>query len=219
MCRALGPLGPLACGLRGLRLGRQAFRARSALVPIGAGLYGPAGLQATVYAKGPPTVASLAFDSQGRLWLAAAGLEAHARGDGVYMIARPGGPAVKVVSGLEDPLGLAWFEGRLYVASTGRVDSFGAFNGRRFTEHTRIIDGPVAGGENNLLLMTPTGRFLMGVTATCDHCTPSSGWSGSIVLLPSRRQRSAPLRHAHPRAFRACLLPRYERSVRDHEPA
>ena len=153
----------------------------SALVPIGVGLQGPAGLQATVYAKGPATVASLAFDPQGRLWLAAAGLEAHARADGVYMIARPGGPAVKVISGLEDPLGLAWFQNRLYVASTGRVDAFAAFDGRRFTEHTKIIDGPVAGGENNLLLIAPDGRLLMGVTATCDHCTPSSPWSGSIV--------------------------------------
>jgi len=154
-------------------------------VPIGAGLKGPEGLKATVYAKGPATVASLAFDPQGRLWLAAAALEAHARGDGVYMISRPGGPAVKVVSGLEDPLGLAWFKGRLYVASTGRVDVFGAFDGTRFTKRTRLIDGPVAAGENNLLVMAPDGHFLMGVTATCDHCTPGSKWSGSIVsFLP-----------------------------------
>jgi glucose/arabinose dehydrogenase len=153
----------------------------SALVPIGAGLHGPAGLQATVYAKGPVTVASMVFDPQGRLWLAAAGLEAHASADGVYLLAHPGGQAIKVISGLEDPLGLAWFDKRLYVASTGRVDAYGAFNGRRFTEHTRIIDGPVAGGENNLLAMAPNGRFLMGVTATCDHCTPKSRWSGSIV--------------------------------------
>jgi glucose/arabinose dehydrogenase len=152
----------------------------SAAVAIGAGLEGPAGLQATVYAQGPPTTAAFAFDGRGRLWLTAAGLEAHTH-DGVYVIATPGARASKVVSGLRDPLGLAWYADRLYVASIGRVDAFGAFNGRRFTEHSRILSGPVADGENNLLVMAPDGRFVMGVTATCDHCTPASKWSGSIV--------------------------------------
>lgn len=147
---------------------------------IGAGLNGPAGLRASVYAKGPPTTAAFAFDAQGRLWLTAAGLEAHTH-DGVYVIAKQGAKPVEVVSGLDDPLGLAWYGGRLYVASVGRVDAYGGFDGQHFTHHSRILDGPVAGGENNLLVMGPNGRFLMGITATCDHCTPSSRYSGSIV--------------------------------------
>jgi glucose/arabinose dehydrogenase len=152
----------------------------TSLVSIGAGLHGPAGLRASVYAKGPPTTAAFAFDAQGRLWLTAAGLEAH-RHDGVYVIAKQGARPIEVVSGLDDPLGLAWYGGRLYVASVGRVDAYGGFDGQHFTQHRRILDGPVAGGENNLLVMSPDGRFLMGVTATCDHCTPSSRYSGSIV--------------------------------------
>jgi glucose/arabinose dehydrogenase len=150
------------------------------LVAIGAGLQGPSGLRATVYAKGPATTAAFAFDPQGRLWLSAAGLTSHAQ-DGVYLVAYPGATAVRVVSGLNDPLGLAWYEGKLYVASVGRVDAFGGFNGKRFTQHRQILNGPVAGGENNLLVMAPDGRFLMGVTASCDHCLPRSIWSGSIV--------------------------------------
>jgi glucose/arabinose dehydrogenase len=153
---------------------------RSALVAIGAGLKGPAGLKATVYGNGPATLAAAMFDRQGRLWLTAAGLETHTQ-DGVYVIAKPGGRAIKVVSGLSDPLGLASYRGRLYVSSIGRVDAYGGFNGSRFTEHSRILDGPVAGGENNGLLLAPDGRFLMGITASCDHCAPRSRWSGSIV--------------------------------------
>jgi len=149
-------------------------------VAIGAGLHGPAGLHATVYAQGPVTTAAFAFDPQGRLWLTAAGLEGHAH-DGVYMISKPGARALRVVSGLDDPLGLAWYEGRLYIASVGRVDAFSGFDGRQFAQHSRILNGPAAGGENNLLVMAPDGRFVMGVTATCDHCTPTSKWSGSIV--------------------------------------
>jgi glucose/arabinose dehydrogenase len=150
------------------------------LVPIGAGLNGPPGLRATIYAQGPPTLATFAFDPQGRLWLAAAGLETHTE-DGVYVLAAPGGPVRKVVSGLNDPLGLDWYDGKLYVASVGRVDAYWDFNGSRFAGHRTILRGPLAGAENNLLVMAPDGRFLMGVSATCDHCIPTSKWDGSIV--------------------------------------
>ena len=152
---------------------------------IGAGLKGPAGFKATIYANGPHAIAAVTFDRQGRLWLTAAGLGAHTD-DGVYVVPKPGARAVMVVSGLEDPLGIAWHEGKLYVASVGRVDAFDGFNGRRFTQRTKILSGPVAGGENNLLVMAPNGRFVMGISATCDHCAPTSKWSGSIVsFLPN----------------------------------
>jgi glucose/arabinose dehydrogenase len=176
-CLALAGCGAAA---HSARTSSAQSGASSALVAIGAGLKGPAGLRASVYAKGPPTTAAFAFDAHGRLWLTAAGLESHTE-DGVYLIARPGARALKVVSGLDDPLGLAWYRGRLYVASVGRVDAFGGFDGRRFTEHTTILEGPAAGAENNLLVMAPDGRFVMGVTATCDHCSPTSRFAGSIV--------------------------------------
>ncbi len=152
----------------------------SQLAALGAGLYGPPGLRATVYAQGPPTLAAFAFDLAGRLWLTAAGLETHTQ-DGVYVIAKAGAPAQKVIAGLDNPLGLHWYGGKLYVASVGRVDAYWGFNGSRFTAHRKILDGPLAEGENNLLVMAPDGRFLMGVSATCDHCVPTSKWDGSIV--------------------------------------
>jgi glucose/arabinose dehydrogenase len=155
-------------------------RAQTGLVPIGAGLYGPAGLKATVYATGPPTAAAFAFDPAGRLWLTAAGLEAHTH-DGVYLVAKAGAQAQRIVSGLNNPLGLDWYAGKLYVASVGRVDAYWGFDGSRFTHHKTILKGPEAGGENNLLVMAPDGRFVMGVSATCDSCTPTSKWDGAIV--------------------------------------
>jgi glucose/arabinose dehydrogenase len=167
------------CGSSGAP-GPRTRSSAGALVPIGAGLEGPAGLRVSVYAKGPPTLAAFAFDAKGRLWLTAAGLEAHAH-DGVYMIAKAGAPPVKVISHLDDPLGIVWYDGQLYVASVGRVDVFSGLRGTRFTKRRRIVEGPVAKGENNLLVMAPDGRFLMGVTATCDHCTPRSKFSGSVV--------------------------------------
>jgi glucose/arabinose dehydrogenase len=149
-------------------------------VAIGAGIKGPSGLHAEVYARGLPTVAALTFDPQGRLWAAAAGLGGHSR-DGVYEIARRGARPVRVIGGLDDPLGLVWHQGRLYVSSVGRVTVYSRFTGRRFANHETIIRGPVIRGENNGLALAPDGRFVLGITATCDHCRPRSKWSGSIV--------------------------------------
>jgi glucose/arabinose dehydrogenase len=171
-------LGLPGCGSAGTPARKKL--APSQLVAIGSGLMGPPGLSATVYGQGPPTTAAFAFDKDGRLWLTAAGLEAHVH-DGVYVIAKGGGPAREVVANLNDPLGLDWYAGKLYVASVGRVDAFWGFNGTRFTQHRKILNGPVAEGENNLLVMAPDGRFVMGISATCDHCAPKSKWSGSIV--------------------------------------
>lgn len=179
-CGALARLLPIALlGAAGCGSGSAASRT-AALGPIGAGLRGPAGLVASIYGRGPATTAAFAFDPQGRLWLTAAGLETH-RADGVYVIVRPGAPARRVLAGLDDPLGLAWYRDRLYVASVGRVDAYAAFDGVRFGEHWRILSGPAAGAENNLLVMAPDGRFVMGVSATCDRCVPASRFAGSLV--------------------------------------
>ena len=157
-----------------------AHSSTASLVSIGAGLKGPAGLRATVYAQGPPTVAAFALDSQGRLWMTAAGLGKYTH-DGVYMVPSAGAKTVKIVSGLKNPLGIVWHEKKLYVASLGRVDVFSGFRGTSFAKREEIVNGPVANAENNLLAVAPSGRIQMGVTATCDHCTPQSIFSGSIV--------------------------------------
>ena len=102
--------------------------------------------------------------------------------DGVYVIAKAGAPAMKVVSGLKNPLGVLWHDGKLYVASLGRVDEFSDLP-QHFTHHQKIVNGPVAKGENNLLAVAPDGHLVMGVTATCDHCTPSSSFSGLDRLV------------------------------------
>ena len=167
-------LGLAGCG-SGARRGSG-----SALVSIGAGLRGPTGTRATVYASGVPNAGAFAFDSRGRLWVAAAGLANHAH-DGVYVVARAGARPVKVISGLKDPLGLAWLHGTLYVASIGRVDAYTGFDGTRFARHRLVLDGPAHGAENNNLVVSPDGRLVMGITATCDHCSSDVRWSGAIV--------------------------------------
>jgi glucose/arabinose dehydrogenase len=179
--RNLIPGAPLIAVLLLAGCGSSHPRASSGgLIPIGAGINGPPGLRATVYARGLPAVAVFAFDSQGRLWAAAAGLRGHSH-DGVYLIAHPGARPRRIVSGLDDPLGLLWHGARLYVSSLGRVSAYTGFTGSSFTRRSTIIRGPVRHGENNALVLAPDGRLAMGITATCDHCTPRSEWSGAIV--------------------------------------
>jgi glucose/arabinose dehydrogenase len=150
------------------------------LQPIGAGLRGTPGLQATVYARGLPNVSAFAFDRTGRLWATTAG-NSDRTGDGVFVVARAGTKPLNVVSGLTTPLGLAWYRDRLYVASLGRVDAFSGFDGSRFANRQMILRGPAVRGENNNLVVSPDGRLLMGISAPCDHCTPASKWFASIV--------------------------------------
>ena len=151
----------------------------SGLVPIGAGLRGPDGWRASVFATGVKHASGFAFDREGRLWVTTSAAADH-RSDGVYVVARAGAQPVKVAH-VDGPLGLTWYRGRLYVASIGRVTAFGGLRGGRFTTRRTILRGPVAGASNNAIVATSDGRLLMSVSTTCDHCVPRSTWAAAIV--------------------------------------
>src|SRR5689334_16232071 len=70
---------------------------------IGAGVSGPDDLRASVYATGLEHAAAFALDARGRLWVATAGYDDNAH-DGLYLVSKPGGEPVEVVSGLRTPL-------------------------------------------------------------------------------------------------------------------
>ena len=151
-----------------------------ALVAIGAGLHGPAGLHATVYADGLKLMSAFAFDARGRLWVTTSGANSHAT-DGLYVVSRAGASPVRIAARFRGPLGLVWIRGRLYVASLGRVEALAGLAGDHFASRTTILVGPPGGGENNNLVESPAGKLVLGVSASCDHCVPASKWSGSIV--------------------------------------
>jgi glucose/arabinose dehydrogenase len=147
---------------------------------IGSGLSGPRGYRATVYASGLRHVSALTYDGNGRLWATTSGSGSHV-GDGIWLVEHAGTAARKVVGGLTAPLGLVWVGDRLIVSSLGRVTAFSDFDGVRFGQRRVILRGPVAGGENNNVVLGPKGLLLMGVSASCDHCVPASRYSAAIV--------------------------------------
>jgi glucose/arabinose dehydrogenase len=133
-----------------------------------------------VYATGLTNLSAMTLDSQGRLWVTTSAAADHAR-DGVYVVERRGARPVKVISGLSGPLGLAWSGNELFVASMGRVDAFGGLQDGRFTTRRTVLKEPRGHGWNDNLVRAPDGRLVMSISANCDHCTPRSKWSGSIV--------------------------------------
>jgi glucose/arabinose dehydrogenase len=132
------------------------------------------------YARGPAHTTAFAFDAHGRLWVTTSGATTHA-GDGVYVVERRGATPVKVVSGIRGPLGLVWVGNSLYVSALDGVTKFSGLANGRFARRRLIMRGPVAGAENNNLVLAPNGRLVMGVSATCDHCSTSPRYAGAIV--------------------------------------
>ena len=152
------------------------------LTAIGAGLQGPSGLHASVYAQGLTHASGFAYDDQGRLWVATAAAQDDGT-DGVNVVAAPGAAPVRVISDVHTPLGLLWLGGSLYVASAGRVDVESGFDGTRFTSSRTIVTLPAGTGEVNGLALLADGRLAMGISAPCDHCVPTLPYSASVVTF------------------------------------
>ena len=155
--------------------------AATSTVSIGAGLRGPQGLRATVYAKKLKKVSALAVDAQSRVWAATA--EATDKGtDAVYLVTDAGATPLKVVTDVHTPLGLLWVGDTLYVSEATGVVAFSGFDGTTFATRTTALDGT---GEVNGIAQGGDGRLYVGVSAPCDDCTPTAAWSASVIsFLP-----------------------------------
>jgi glucose/arabinose dehydrogenase len=161
-----------------------ASAAASGLSAIGSALQGPPDLAATVYATGLANVSAFAFDGDGRLWAATAAYTDEGA-DAVYLIASPGAQPVKVIAGQHTPLGLVWSDDTLYVASSGRVDAYSGLAGDAFVNHTTVLTLPAGVGEVNGLVLSPDGRLVLGVSAPCDLCTPTTQDAAAVIsFLP-----------------------------------
>ena len=163
----------LACAVAG------SASARTGLVSIGSGLRGPNGLRATVFATGLQHLSALAVDSEGRVWATTSAATDHSD-DGIYVIPRAHAKPV-LVAHVAEPLGLTWIGNSLYVAARGKVYAYSKLAGDRFARRTLILDGPDTKAANDTIVELPSGRLLLSVSATCDHCAQSSPYSAAIV--------------------------------------
>ena len=150
------------------------------LVDIGAGLQGPAGLTAGVYATGLANVSALALDGLGRLWIATAAFE-DAGSDAVYLVPSAGATPISVIADLHTPLGLLWIDDELYVSSKERVEAFGGFDGSAFAGRRTVVTLPAGVGENNGLALSPDGRIVLGISSPTNATEPTSRYSAAVV--------------------------------------
>ena len=180
-CTLLLALVVAACGA-----GAAAVPAPTAtLTDIGAGLQGPAGLAATTYATGLGHVSAFSFDAGGRLWAATAGYDDDGT-DAVYLVASAGAAPTRVIADLHTPLGLAlgWRHAVRRVRGSGRGLLGVRWHGVREPPH-----GPgaarTASARSTASSSRPDGRFVLGVSAPCDACTPTSPYAAAVVsFLP-----------------------------------
>ena len=158
--------------------------AATSLVSIGAGLRGPSGLNATVYAKGLKHASAFATDAQGRLWVATAAASDKGN-DAVYLVTAAGATPQKVVTDVHTPLGLVWVGDTLYVSEKDGVLALSGFDGTSFTTRTTVVSFPDGTGEVNGIAFGADGRLYVGISAACNSCTPSDEYSATVVsFLP-----------------------------------
>ena len=131
-------------------------------------------------ATGLPNVAALAVDAEGRLWASTAAFSDDGA-DGVFLV--DDGDVTAVIAGLHTPLGLAWSDERLYVASSTGVEAYAGFDGRQFASHTTVLDLPDGVGEVNGLAVAPDGSLALGISAPCDACDPDEPLAGSVIAF------------------------------------
>ena len=152
----------------------------SASGSIGAGLTGPSGLSAKVYARGLKHVSALATDAQGRVWAATAAAS-DAGKDAIYLLGAAGASPQKIVTDVHTPLGLLWIGDTLYVSQTDGVLALTGFDGTSFASRTTIVSLPDGTGEVNGIAAGSDGRLYVGISAPCDSCTPTGTYSASVV--------------------------------------
>jgi glucose/arabinose dehydrogenase len=158
--------------------------ASTSRVDIGLGLKGPVGAKASIYAQGLTNVGALAWDPQGRLWVATAAFDDTGT-DAVYVVTQSGTTPIRVLPEQHTPLGLTWHDDSLYVAGKGGVEMYTGFDGTAFAAHKTVIPLEVDVGEVNGLVFGPDGRLHLGISSPCDHCTPTNKHSAAVIsFLP-----------------------------------
>ena len=139
-----------------------------------------------IVAAGIPYASNVTFDARGGMWVTS-GAPFSQNGDGVWYVAHAGTRPVHVIRGTLTALGLTWFRGRLYVASTlsrvtGIVARYSGFDGRRFA-HRRVVIPAISIGRHGLgtIAPGPKGRLYLGVGAEQDRLAGGHETSGTVV--------------------------------------
>lgn len=147
----------------------------------------PPGFEVSVYAHDVPQARSLALGSRGTLFVGGKEKDVHAVPPG-------GGKAVRIATGLEEPHGVAFRDGALYVAERSRILRYDGIESRLADPPAPVV---VASGlpkykHHGLrtLRFGPDGMLYVAVGVPCNICLPEEEYGVLQKILPSGKRES-----------------------------
>lgn len=142
-------------------------------------LRAPQGVRIAVIARSIPLPTSFAFAPGGRVFVGAADKDRGGPRGGVYLLG-PNQSSRRVVS---VPTGAAatWSAGRLFVATSGHVDVYSAFNGRAFARRSTVLTGLPT--WVNGVAAGPDGRIWVTIGGDCDNCVASAKLAQMVISV------------------------------------
>jgi len=153
-------------------------------------LVAPAGVRVTLYATGLSSARSLALGPRGDVFVGS-----WYAGTVSVLLNRSGGTratrVVTLLSGLVVPHGVAYHNGRLYVAEEGRVTSYSYDTATaRLGDARTVVSGLPVGGRHVTRTVTfgPDGGLYVSVGSSCNECVDAPG---RAVIMRYRADGSA----------------------------
>ncbi|MBX5449883.1 PQQ-dependent sugar dehydrogenase [Thermogemmatispora sp.] len=147
-------------------------------------LHLPPGFSATVFAQGLSAPRFITFSPDGTLFVAE-------RGTG-SIVALPdpshSGKAARrvvVVSGLDDPTSLVFYQGALYVGEASRVTRFTLDASWQVTSRKVIVPNLPTGGNHvtRTVLIGPDGRLYVSIGSSCNVCIESDPRRATVMVF------------------------------------
>ncbi len=137
----------------------------------------PAGLHVTLYASGLSSARSMALGPRGDVFVGS-----WSAGTVSVLLNRSGGAraprVVTLLSGLTVPHGVAYHNGRLYVAEEGRVTSY-SYNATtvRLGDARTVVSSLPTGGRHvtRTVAFGPDGGLYVSVGSSCNECVDAPG--------------------------------------------
>jgi glucose/arabinose dehydrogenase len=131
-----------------------------------------------VIARGIPLPTSFAFAPGGKVFVGAADRDRGGPRAGVYLI----GARATARRVLSVPTGaaVAWWAGRLLVATSGHLAAYPGFDGA-FAKESLLLTGLPA--WVNAVAVGPGGRIWITIGGDCDSCAPTANFAGTVLEL------------------------------------
>ncbi len=146
----------------------------------------PPGFRISIYAEGLPAARSLALGSNGTLFVGS-------KEKDVYAVPPGGGKPVVVARGLEEPHGVAFRDGALYVGERSRIVRLDGIEGRLQDPPAPKVIAELPRYKHHglrTLRFGPDGMLYVPVGAPCNICEPEAQYAviNRIDVSSSKKQ-------------------------------